>query len=286
MDFPKKTTPSVYQLQREISNMSNGVVLETGKDGSKFLSNAGTYDIPPVRAYVGEIKWFLRNEIPSDYLLLAGQTLNRYTYVDLFEAETSNIDINITATTTTLFNYTSANNLLKNTLMVTIESTEEFPSNTINIASQYYIVNLNTSKKQFQLSLTPDGTPIHYSELNNFSGEQKIRIYSTDVVGPGDNHSTFTLLDARGYFLRNDYHVRPIGNKQEDAFQGHRHFNAPAIYSVEGDGYFGGNGSNTRKVYQNTAGIVQDPGVENYGTPRVANETRSKNISAYLCIKY
>lgn len=286
MSFTNKVTPSVYQLQRQLGAIANGVVLESGKAGDKFLSDAGTYDTLPVTGYVGELKWFAFDNIPLGYISLAGQTLDRYTYVNLFEVETSNVDITITISgNTTLFKYTTANKYLANGLMITLETTEDFPSNTLDIKKQYFISNLDTSKKQFQLkNNTSDSTAIHFADLSSVTGSQKIRIYSTEFVGPGNNYSTFTLLDARGYFLRNDV-SRVLGNKQEDAFQGHRHMNTGSIYSFEGQGEIGGAGTYARTVYTNSGGIYTVSG-ESYGTPRVANETRSKNIAACLCIKY
>lgn len=288
MTFTSKVTPSVYQLQRQLGAISNGVILESGKTGERFLNDAGVYTPVRISGYPGELRWFLLNEIPEKYLLLAGQTLNRYSYVDLFEAETVNIDITVSnEKTTTLLKYTIDSQYLKNGELVTIETSESFPIDTFDITKKYYVVNLNTTKKQFQLSLNEDlSDPIYISDLSGISGTQKIRLYPNEVISSGDNYSTFVLLDARGYFLRNDYMTRRIGNKQEDAFQGHMHFNTPFIYSVEGAGEFGGIGDYLRKYSLNSPGSYEYSSVENYGTPRIANETRSKNIAAHLCIRY
>lgn len=111
------------------------------------------------------------------------------------------------------------------------------------------------------------------------------------TYGAGDGSTTFKLPDLRGEFLRGWDDGRGVdsgrafGSAQADAFQGHGH---DLLY--QNTGSFGGSLSVTLQT-QNMSGILAnyatDPKeIGSYGTPRVATETRSRNIALLACIKY
>lgn len=131
--------------------------------------------------------------------------------------------------------------------------------------------------------------------------------------GSSANPDKFKIPDLRGMFLRgvnngrtdeykdpdvNGRNANGIGNKddagslQQDAFQGHHHFNK---YTTETnyDGYGTGGGgwkSNWASTYQDatttTAFIVNPASDGTHGTPRTSSESRSKNAYVNYIIKY
>ena len=117
------------------------------------------------------------------------------------------------------------------------------------------------------------------------------------TYGTGDGSTTFNLPDLRGEFVRgwDDGRGvdsgRTLGSSQSDAFQGHSH----NIYQSSG----GGPASNTWQVpganiysqgnYAHDAHnfIAREPISDGTnGTPRIATETRPRNIALLACIKF
>jgi hypothetical protein len=105
----------------------------------------------------------------------------------------------------------------------------------------------------------------------------------------------------RGYFVRGSgtnadgTKSDGFGEKQDDAFQGHKHITDKTSISVSG-GSWGkeskaesGNGSETMFDVSPTVTITVDVGNPSTdkvnGTPRTASETRPKNIALLYCIK-
>lgn len=117
------------------------------------------------------------------------------------------------------------------------------------------------------------------------------------TFGEGDGSDTFNLPDLRGEFIRGWDHGRGIdpgrefGSNQEDAFQGHRfaqYFRndysssgnngaGRGDFSSSSDG-FGGTGSSIGTI----SSIISDG---TNGTPRIADETRPRNVAFMFIIK-
>jgi len=105
--------------------------------------------------------------------------------------------------------------------------------------------------------------------------------------GVGDGATTFNLPDLRGEFIRGwddsrglDAN-RALGSVQGDAFQGHQH---TYIYLATAAVRAGSNGGTPfTDSARSTSAIVND-GVN--GDPRVATETRPRNMALLACIKY
>ena len=115
--------------------------------------------------------------------------------------------------------------------------------------------------------------------------------------GAGDGHSTFNLPDLRGEFARfwDDGRGvdsgRGLGTQQMDAFQGHnrdlrRSQNNSYIHGwvgvSAGAGHYVPDAQGSGDVW-----ITRDYLTDSrYGTPRVAAETRPRNIALLPIIKY
>jgi phage-related tail fiber protein len=107
--------------------------------------------------------------------------------------------------------------------------------------------------------------------------------------GAGDGVTTFVAgPDMRGEFQRGWDDGRGVdpgrvnGSGQLDAIQGHGHLSAafPRWFSSGGNGAFAA-GSNMRSVGVGSAEIQSD-GVN--GDPRIAAETRPRNVAGLFCI--
>lgn len=110
------------------------------------------------------------------------------------------------------------------------------------------------------------------------------------TYGAGDGSTTFNLPDLRGEFLRglDDGRgvdpSRALGTSQLDAFQGHYHTSYPVCgqAGVTGDQrptVGSGTGSPTNRY-------ALEPSVGSHGDPRVATETRPRNVALLACIKF
>jgi microcystin-dependent protein len=111
------------------------------------------------------------------------------------------------------------------------------------------------------------------------------------TFGAGDGSTTFTLPDMRGEFPRGWDDGRGIdsgrafGVAQTDALQSHRH----RLDNVEGSSAGSLNdtnilfGTNTGNTIYFTGGPIQ---VSGFSTPRLADETRPRNIALLACIKF
>jgi len=131
-----------------------------------------------------------------------------------------------------------------------------------------------------------NGDPVSrtdYAELFTAIGE---------LWGVGDGSTTFNLPDMRGQFLRGldtsgtidpDGAGRVVGNNQDDAFQGHYH---QLWGDNDASGTAGGGNRPLRREANKGNDYVrraESDGVN--GTPRLANETRPKNVTVNYIIK-
>lgn len=107
------------------------------------------------------------------------------------------------------------------------------------------------------------------------------------VFGVGDGTTTFNIPDVRGNFVRgwdNGAGVdtgRAFGSLQLDAFQGHEHQYDRAISK---DGNTSGSYNQAVELNNQSTEAILTDGVN--GTPRVASETRPRNLAFLVCIKY
>ncbi|NWB12445.1 tail fiber protein [Pseudomonas sp. G5001] len=110
------------------------------------------------------------------------------------------------------------------------------------------------------------------------------------IYGAGDGSTTFNLPDSRGEFIRGVDDGRGVdpqrvlGSLQLDAMQGHWHGPRPGTTLNGSPGSWNGsNGTNGGYNIGSTGDPVTN-GVN--GAPRTGNETRPRNTSRLMCIKY
>lgn len=111
----------------------------------------------------------------------------------------------------------------------------------------------------------------------------------------GDGATTFGIPDLRGEFVRGWDDARGVdvgrslGSAQLDAFQSHLHLPPSTLYPASAsisNGVGGGNGQYTVTApspQAPTSGPITDGA---FGAPRVANETRGRNLALMYCIRY
>lgn len=111
------------------------------------------------------------------------------------------------------------------------------------------------------------------------------------VFGAGDGSTTFKLPDLRGEFVRGWDDARGIdaarafGSAQTDAFQGHWHqITATESGGSGGSGAWTGSGGAAGGTILNDR--VREPVTGSHGAPRIAAETRPRNVALLACIKY
>jgi phage-related tail fiber protein len=106
------------------------------------------------------------------------------------------------------------------------------------------------------------------------------------TFGVGNGSTTFNVPDLRGEFIRGWDDSRGVdtgrafGSAQADALQGHRHNVTSATTGVNA----GGSGSLQASVVTLTTTDPITDGTN--GTPRIAAETRPRNVALLACIKY
>ena len=106
----------------------------------------------------------------------------------------------------------------------------------------------------------------------------------------GSSGQSFRLPDLRGEFIRgwdNGRGVdrgRSFGSNQLDAFQDHQVLSENSLhYGGRGTAVLTSLNSGNQKFGREYSQIAEKSG---YGTPRTANETRSRNLALLACIKY
>ena len=113
------------------------------------------------------------------------------------------------------------------------------------------------------------------------------------TFGAGDGSTTFNLPDLRGEFMRGWDDGRGIdsgrafGSAQLDAFQGHWHA-INVIAALVGNNGGGGVGTGNLRA-DGLGNLAQARAVASdgtNGTPRIATETRPRNIALLACIKF
>tara|TARA_B110000467_G_scaffold25763_2_gene23164 strand:+ start:1748 stop:2383 length:636 start_codon:yes stop_codon:yes gene_type:complete len=113
----------------------------------------------------------------------------------------------------------------------------------------------------------------------------------------GGSGSSFSVPDLRGEFMRGWDDSRGIdsgrafGSSQSDAFQDHKHSQKTGdVYTNNPPiGHASGDNANSRSIptESSTRGILGVQATDmGSGVPRLASETRPRNIALLACIKY
>ena len=94
----------------------------------------------------------------------------------------------------------------------------------------------------------------------------------------GGAGATFNIPNTLSDFIRGAGAGRAVGTREEDAFQGHEHGYSD-LTNAGGGGYAGAGANGLNQV---TDSIEQKPG---FSLPRVADETRPRNVAMFFLIK-
>ncbi len=153
-----------------------------------------------------------------------------------------------------------------------------------NIVGQICFFAMNAAPSGF---LACDGSAVSratYSALFGLVGT---------TYGAGNGSTTFNLPDLRGEFIRgldNGRGVDPArvhGSAQTDAFQGHHHDVKVSTTQVGNNGGGGVGTGNLRGDGLGTLAQAKDVASNgSNGSPRIASETRPRNIALLACIKF
>lgn len=203
-----------------------------------------------------------------------------------------------------LFQYNTANNILYDSSITNIAAN--------NVQTAIDIAHEDIADLQEGLSeSTPAGAVLHFARSTPPAGWLKANgaevsrtTYANlfaavgTLYGPGDGSTTFNLPDLRGEFIRSlddgrgVDSGRSLGTNQSDAFQGHGHdvYHGDTFPGTNRLRNNGGGGTGSGNIRQNSDGTTevwaQDIIEYLNGTPRVANETRPRNVALLACIKY
>jgi microcystin-dependent protein len=155
-------------------------------------------------------------------------------------------------------------------------------------AGANYFVHSIIDANTLRLTATPGGTAITATSAG--SGTHS---WVSAPHGDGDGSTTFTVPEYRGEFLRawdNGRGIdvnRAIGDLQLDAFQGHFHSLTRNTTPTNYDENAGTNTAATVNArIQGTQAVGSPTTDSSNGTPRTAAETRPRNVSALVTIRY
>ncbi|MEG6507191.1 phage tail protein [Nitratidesulfovibrio sp. 1201_IL3209] len=138
-------------------------------------------------------------------------------------------------------------------------------------------------------SSAPDGSLVCDGSARSRTAYAALFAVVGTTYGAGDGSTTFNLPDLRGEFRRGADlgrgvdTGRVVGSAQGDAFQGHWHAGWVGLLNVSA----GGSEVVRSNGVQASANAVRGPQSDGTnGSPRIASETRPRNVAVVTCIKY
>lgn len=232
---------------------------------------------------IGTVLPSASNTLKSGYLKTNGAAVSRTTYAGLFAdlVKSATVVMSIASPGVVTWNNhgRSANDVVKFT------STGVLPTG-ITGGVTYYVVGSSIATNTFQVSATPGGAAINFTV-----GQSGIHTAIHAPWGDGDGSTTFNvpLLNGEGLRFWDDGRGidlnRVFGSAQLDAMQGHFHSFSPTGYGGGNGGPANTAGFNSSSTYGNYA--VGSPTTDGTnGTPRIASETRMRNVALFASIKF
>lgn len=226
----------------------------------------------------GKIGFFAQRSTPTGWLKANGAAVSRTTYAALWAALLSTATVTMTIATPGVITWTGHGFVANDPVRFT--TTGALPTG-LTANTTYFVVGASITANTFQVSATAGGAAIATSGTQ--SGTH------TGLFAPfgfGDGSTTFNLPDLRGEFPRGFDDGRGIdtnrnfGSLQLDAFQGHFHAMSSRTDLVTS----GGSNGATNGAGASATGAPITDGTN--GTPRIAAETRPRNIALLACIKF
>lgn len=223
---------------------------------------------------------------PSGWLKANGAAVSRTVYSPLFNYLVTSSGFtpqSVTIATGTPAVFTKLTHGFSGGERLRFSTTGALPTG-ISSGLDYYVNFISTNT--FSVSTLIGGTAI--TATGTQSGTHS---YIQSYFGLGDGTSTFNIPDLRGEFIRGWDDGRGIdggrtfGSAQLDAFQGHKHgFDILNNYMTDQPGGSGQTAGGGGRFAAPVIGSATNDGTN--GTPRVASETRPRNIALLACIKY
>lgn len=292
-----------------ISNLSTKVktdILSLGDkstivDGDKFFikdsedSNTGKFfsfeALENILVPVGSIRPIAYRTADAGNLMCNGSAVSRSTYANLF-TKISPLIGSFTVTIATPAVVTLSGHGFFTGDSVYLTTTGALPTG-LTANTLYYVIEVNSTT--FRLA-TSRANARAGTAINTTGSQSGVHSLYHCPFGLGDGSTTFNLPDFTGGVpsgagLSTGYTqniTRVLGEKQDDAMQGHWHNIASSDGTAGSEKLLGnssyGTSRTNNQTLENGARTIVTDGTN--GTPRTANETRMKNVAVYWQIKY
>jgi microcystin-dependent protein len=237
---------------------------------------------------VGQVSHFAMKTAPAGWLACDGSAVGRVAYANLFAVMCPSRTVTVTVASPGVFMTIGAHGYSAGDVLY-FTTTGALPTGLTAGTTAYYVISTGLTSTSFQVSTTSGGTAV------NTSGTQSgIHTVYNAAFGFGNGSTTFTLPDLRGEFLRGWDNARGVdsgrvvGLLQTDAFQSHRHELVTGHWGISTTNYDSSWMINSQNFATNStnnyAGTPFSDGVN--GNPRLAGETRPRNVAVLACIKY
>jgi hypothetical protein len=272
---------------------TRNVTRSTNGNAAISLSGAAEVFITP-RAEdlncIGVIEYWPTSDVPTGRLKCNGGSYNRSTYPDLFKVLVKSGTVTFTNGSANV-GWTAHGRSVGDP--VKLFTSGSLPTNFaagthgLTTAGVNYVVKAVIDPNTITLAASVAGSAITAGSAGSGTHSAVVAPH-----GDGDGTATFTVPQYCGEFLRgwdNGRGIdanRAIGDLQTDAFQGHFHGVTwtPGAFFILAGGSNGTGGINTvAGVSITVLGPISDG---TNGTPRTATETRPRNISALVTIRY
>lgn len=240
----------------------------------------------------GHTDYFATNFAPAGYLKANGTNVSRTTYAALFAALVTNAGFtsqNFTVTIAAPGVFTKTAHGFLGGERLRLSTTGALPTG-LNTTSDFFVIFVDANTFRLASSQDNQQTGTAITTTGTQSGTHS---YLQSLWGLGDGTTTFTLPDLRAEVIRGYDDGRGVdisrvmATRQNDAAQLHGHKsiqNTGKPYTAGGvqgdylavapvDGPF------------NTGSVLEQVLVTGGTTPRVANETRARNVALLACVK-
>lgn len=284
INFSAPPQVAIIAIKEDLLAIEEGNAYFTATQQAQARSNLG------MSSEIGKIEWWPCSDVPAGRLRADGASYARAAYPDLAAyliksgaATFTNGSANVGMTA----HGRAVNDPIKLFTTGTLPTNFSQSTHGLGTVGIMYYVKTVVDTNTVQLSALPGG-----AAFTAGSAGSGTHVWVCAPHGDGDGATTFTVPDYRGDFLRgldNGAGIdagRSVGSLQLDALQGHKH--SLTSYSVLSSSPVGGTVNGVAQAGQGTyAPPTTDGPVTDgtNGTPRMAAETRPRNVAALVTIR-